>query len=428
MRKEPGIEPGKDMTERIYYEDVMCSVFDAKVLSCSRRGDHYEIIPDRSAFYPEGGGQSGDRGFLLCPDRSGDTGENDGDFISGSREHRGAMIRVLDTHERDGDVILCCDAPAAEGERIEGHLDWEFRFDRMQNHTGEHIVSGLIHERFGYENVGFHMSSDRMTIDLSGEITEEEIREIERLANEIVWSDVPVYTDLYTEEEAEKVEFRSKKQLHGTIRVVRIPGADVCACCGTHVLRTGAIGSIRIISHVRFKGGVRMELMCGRWAYQYMTGIFLQNHEVSMALSAKMTETGKAAAKLLEEDAALKFRITQLRYSVIDRKARELRGTGDVLLFADDFSPLLVQKLTAKVMEECGGSCFSFSGTDEEGYRYAVGETGGDLKELVRKMNQQLNGRGGGKPFFLQGSVSASREEIERFLSGAKAGLQIVDL
>ena len=159
-----------------------------------------------------------------------------------------------------------------------------------------------------------------------------------------------------------------------------------------------------------------------------MTGIFLQNHEVSMALSAKMTETGKAAAKLLEEDAALKFRITQLRYSVIDRKARELRDTGDVLLFADDFSPLLVQKLTAKVMEECGGSCFSFSGTDEEGYRYAVGETGGDLKELIKKMNQELNGRGGGKPFFLQGSVSASREEIERFLSGAKAGLQIVDL
>jgi alanyl-tRNA synthetase len=298
----------------------------------------------------------------------------------------------------------------------------------MQNHTGEHIVSGLIHERFGYENVGFHMSSDRMTIDLSGALTEEEIREIERRANEIVWSDVPVYTDLYTEEEAENVEFRSKKELHGTIRVVRIPGADVCACCGTHVLRTGEIGSIRIISHVRFKGGVRMELMCGRWAYNYMTGIFIQNHEVSMALSAKMNETGSAAQKLLQEDAALKFRITQLLYSVIDRKARELRGTGDVLLFAEDFSPLLVQKLTAKVMEECGGSCFSFSGTDDAGYRYAAGESGGDLKELVRKMNQELNGRGGGKPFFLQGSVSASREAIENFLSGKKEGLQIIDL
>ena len=394
------------MTQRLYYDDVYMKEFDAKVLRCEASGSNWKIVLDRCAFYPEGGGQSGDRGILADPasDR---------------------MIQVADTQEEGEDIVLVCDAPVPEGSSVRGTLDWEYRFDRMQNHSGEHIISGLIHTRLGYNNVGFHMSADRMTIDLDGEISEEVLREIEQKANEIVWSNVPVRIDTYTEEEAEEIEFRSKRELHGQIRVVSIPGADVCACCGTHVAFTGEIGPIRIVSHVRFKGGIRMELMCGRWAYQYMTEVFRQNHQVSVLMSSKMLETAGAVTKLLDDQTQLKGRMIGLFYEQIERKADELAGTGDVLIFAQNYTPVLVQKLTARVMEKTDSAVFSFAGNDEEGYKYAVGQTGGDLKAFVKNMNEELSGRGGGKPFFLQGSVSSDLESIVKFFSERIQGIII---
>ena len=394
------------MTQRLYYDDVYMKEFDAKVLRCEASGSNWKIVLDRCAFYPEGGGQSGDRGILADPasDR---------------------MIQVADTQEEGEDIVLVCDAPVPEGSSVRGTLDWEYRFDRMQNHSGEHIISGLIHTRLGYNNVGFHMSADRMTIDLDGEISEDILQEIEQKANEIVWANVPVRIDTYTEEEAEEIEFRSKRELHGQIRVVSIPGADVCACCGTHVAFTGEIGPIRIVSHVRFKGGIRMELMCGRWAYLYMTEVFRQNHQVSVLMSSKMLETAGAVTKLLDDQTQLKGRMIGLFYEQIERKADELAGTGDVLIFAQNYTPVLVQKLTARVMEKTDAAVFSFAGNDEEGYKYAVGQTGGDLKAFVKDMNEKLSGRGGGKPFFLQGSVSSDLESIVKFFSERIQGIII---
>ena len=399
------------MTQKLYYEDVYLKEFDASVLCCRKREkeERWEIIPDRSAFYPEGGGQSGDQGSLT---------------VEGS----GEMIRVLDTREDGDQIVLLCDRPVDEGARIHAQIDWEYRFDRMQNHSGEHIVSGLIHTRFGYNNVGFHMSGDRMTIDLDGEIPDEAFREIERRANEIVWSDVPVRTDLYTEEQAQAVEFRSKKELHGEIRVVSIPGADVCACCGTHVSHTGEIGPVLILSHERFKGGTRMEMTCGRWAYNYLSEVLEQNHQVSVLLSSKTLETASYVQKVLDDQAQMKSEIIRMHYEQIERMADELSQKGDVLIFAKQFTPVLLQKLAARVMEKTSFQVFAFSGDDAEGYRYAVGRTGGDLKEFVKEMNAQLHGRGGGKPFFLQGSVSSDRKNIENYVSDHVEKLIIVDM
>lgn len=390
------------MTERLYYQDVYLRSFHADTVSCREKDGYYEIILDKSAFFPEGGGQDGDRGVLI-PEGGGQGG-------TGS-------VRVLDTAECGEDVVLICDGAMEPGTPVTGTLDWQFRFDRMQNHSGEHIVSGIIHSCYGYNNVGFHMSGDRMTIDLNGELTDRDLRQIEAKANAVVWADEPVRTDVYTEKEAENVEFRSKKELHGAIRVVTIQGADVCACCGTHVARTGQIGPIRIISHERFKGGVRMELMCGRWAYDYMTRIFEQNHEVSMLLSAKPLETGAAAKKLLDDSAMAKSRMIELLYADIDRKAKQYKGAGNVMLFMENADPVIIQKTTARVMETSGGVCFCACGNDEQGYRYAIGEAGGDLREAVRRMNSQLSGRGGGKPFFLMGTLNEKREKIETFLT-----------
>lgn len=384
------------MTQKLYYEDVYLKEFDAIVTGCEEKNGRFFAVLNRSAFYPEGGGQSGDRGILVRQDQS--------------------RVEVLDTHEKGEEIVLTCSGPVSAGEKVHGILDWEFRFDRMQNHSGEHIVSGLIHERYGCNNVGFHMSLDRMTIDLDGEIPEEGLREIERRANEIVWANVPIRTDTYTQEEAAKIAYRSKKDLEGSIRVVSIPGADVCACCGTHVAQTGEIGLIKLLSHERFKGGVRMEMMCGRWAYQYIDRICRQNHEVSVHLSSPMEETGGAAKRLVEENRQLKGRLIEQLYQRIDQKAEELAGAGDILLFVPGGDSVAAQKLTAKVMETCGGAVFSFAGSDQDGYKYAAGLLNGDLKALIREMNAALNGRGGGKPFFQQGSVTASGEQIEAFL------------
>lgn len=384
------------MTQKLYYEDVYLKEFDALVTGCEEKNGRFFVVLDRSAFYPEGGGQSADRGCLIRPDQS--------------------RVEVLDVHEKGEDIVLTCSGPVSAGENVHGILDWEFRFDRMQNHSGEHIVSGLIHERYGFNNVGFHMSQDRMTIDLDGEIPEEGLRGIERRANEIVWANVPVRTDTYTEEEAAQIAYRSKKELSGSIRVVSIPGADVCACCGTHVAYTGEIGLIKLLSHERFKGGVRMEMMCGRWAYQYIDQICRQNHEVSVHLSSPMEETGAAAKRLVEENSQLKGRLIEQLYQRIDRKAEELTGAGDVLLFVPGGDSVAAQKLTARVMETCGGAAYSFAGSDQDGYKYAAGLLQGDLKALIRDMNTALNGRGGGKPFFQQGSVAASGQQIEAFL------------
>lgn len=397
------------MTKQLYYEDAYLKEFDARVIACRDGENGIHLYLDKSAFFPEGGGQDGDRGYLLS------------DMFPGGK------VAVTDTQSDGDDIYVVCDRKAKipAGTRVHGVLDWKFRFDRMQNHSGEHIVSGLIHNRFGYENVGFHMSDDRMTIDLSGEIREEELQEIEQRANEIVWNNEPLHTDVYTEEEAENVQFRSKKELHGMIRVVTIPGADVCACCGTHVRYTGEIGPIRLIAHERFRGGIRIEMMCGRWAYNYMSGILRQNREVSALTSSKPLETAAGVGKLLESEKALKGQLLELRYGEMDRMAQALAGKGAVLIFAHDYDSVMVQKLTSKVMEKNGGTACVFSGSDEAGYFYTIGQKDGDLRALVREMNQALDGKGGGRPYFLQGSVKADKEQVETFLKENISGLLV---
>lgn len=388
------------MTERLYEADPYCRECRAVVVSCEPAGQEYEVVLERTCFYPEGGGQPGDQGFLELMD---------------SQISQGKRIAVVDTTERNGEIVHRTREAVEPGTEVTGRIDWERRFDLMQNHTGEHIVSGLIHARFGYNNVGFHMGSDLLTIDLDGEFSQEQMRELEREANLAVWKNLPVDVRVYSHEEVGKLEYRSKKEIPGPVRIVTIPDTDVCACCGTHVARTGEIGLIKLISLQKFRRGVRMEMICGTRALALVNQIWDQNHLVSVALSAKPGETGAAARKLKEAQAAQNYRLMELENQMFARRARELAGTGDALLFEDGLTPDGVRRLAVAVMESCGGRCAVFSGDDEQGYKYAMGEKDGDLRELVKEMNRLLGGRGGGKPFFVQGSLAASRARIEAF-------------
>lgn len=390
------------MTEKLYEKDAYCREFSATVRECRERGSGYALVLDRTAFYPEGGGQPGDTGFL--------------------RTETGESWRVLDTHEKGGEVLHYTETPLAAGSRVYGSIDWERRFDLMQNHSGEHIVSGLIHEAFGYQNVGFHMGSDVLTIDLDGELSADDLQRIEYRANEAIWQNRATQIRVYDEEAVKALEYRSKKELHGQVRIVTFPGFDVCACCGTHVKQTGEIGLIKILSAEKFRGGTRVEMLCGQRAYRYTAEISAQNHRISVLLSAKPDATAAAVERLKESEAEALFRAGALESELFAGKARQLAGAGDVVLFEDRLSPESVRRLAVAVMETCGGRCAVFSGSEEAGYKYAVGKKDGDLRALVKEMNARLNGRGGGKPFFAQGSVSASREEIEEFFRGTAPG------
>ena len=377
-------------TKKLYYEDVYKKEFTAKVLECRHGKKGYEVILDQTAFYPEGGGQPGDTGSL---------GE----------------AAVTDVHEKNGELIHCTDRALEPGTEVQGQINWARRFDLMQQHSGEHIVSGLVHEAFGYDNVGFHMGSDVITIDFSGMLDEAQMAEIEAKANQIIWENQEVEIFYPSEEELKELEYRSKKELSGWVRIVRFPGADTCACCGTHVTRTGEIGMVKLLSVVKFREGVRMEMISGRRVLDYLNMVNEQNRQISVKLSAKMDKTAQAVARLQDENFALKGRVHSLEENFIVNEAAKWNDCENPLLFENGMEAGSVQKLADAVLQVCKGRCAVFSRNADGSYKYAMGEKDGDLRQFTKDMNAALNGRGGGKPFFVQGSVQASEKEIRAF-------------
>ena len=226
---------------KLYYDSAYIKEFEAQVLSCQEGKKGWEITLSATAFYPEGGGQPADTGLL-------------------------GNVRVTDVHEKDGQVVHYTDGPLPVGEMVRGVIDWDRRFQHMQEHSGEHLVSGLIHQRFGYDNVGFHMGTDEVTIDFNGVLEWGDLMAIEEKANGMIWENLEISAVYPEKDELDAMEYRSKKELTGAVRIVSIPGGDVCACCGTHVERTGEIGLVKFLSMIHYKGGVRISLLCGKRA------------------------------------------------------------------------------------------------------------------------------------------------------------------
>lgn len=380
-------------TQRLYYEDAYMKEFQAKVLECRASGKGYMLLLDRSAFYPEGGGQPSDQGFLNS-------------------------VKVTQVQEEAGELLHYTDKPLEPGTWVTGRIDWQRRFDLMQQHSGEHMVSGLVHQEYGYDNVGFHMGSDVITVDFNGSLTEDQIREIEQKVNKKIWENTAVEIFYPDKEALEALDYRSKKELTGQVRIVRFPGVDTCACCGTHVAYTGEIGMVKLLSIEKFREGVRMEMICGGRVLDYLNMVDDQNHQISMRLSAKSDRTAQAVERLQEENFALKGRVQSLEESMFAMEADKWSDKGDVLLFKQNMEADTLRKLTDAVLQTCGGRCAVFSLSADGSYKYAMGEKDGDLRQLTKDMNSALNGRGGGKPFFVQGSVQAGEQQIRDFFAG----------
>ena len=377
-------------TRKLYYEDSHLACFSATVLTCQESPKGFLVTLDATAFYPEGGGQACDLGKL-------------GD------------VNVLDVREKGEEVIHLCDGALEVGSRVEGVIDYDRRFDLTQQHSGEHIVTGIIHGRFGYDNVGFHIGADLVTIDFDGPIPADVLPEIEAAANRIIWENRPLRVWYPSPEELPTVGYRSKKALPWPVRVVDVPGCDKCACCGTHVSATGEVGLVKLFSCVKFHEGVRIEMAAGGRALRYLSAVYDQNRQVSQAFSAKILETGEAARKINDQLAAEKFRVAGLQKQVFASIAAQYEGCGNVLRFEADLAPVQVRELCDAIADSCGGTAAVFSGTDDAGYSFCLVSRSDDLRQLGRAMTTALNGRGGGKPNFQQGSVKAAKAQIEAF-------------
>ena len=376
--------------KKLYYENPYLQEFDARVEGCTPVKNGFAVTLDQTAFYPEGGGQPCDIGTLDC-------------------------ANVTDVQDVDGQIIHTCDCALPVGATVHGKIDWARRFDLMQQHSGEHLVSGVVHARFGYDNVGFHMGSDVITIDFSGILTREQLAAVERTVNEAIWQNLPCEIT-YLDRNA-PVFYRSKKELTGEVRLVRFPGMDLCACCGTHVRQTGEIGLVKLLSCVKFHDGVRVEMLCGKRAYEYLSKIVEQNHRISGLISAKPDQTAQEVERILAEQRQTKYQLVGCQNELLQVKAQALSGRGNVLCFENDLSGDLLRRFADAVMHQCGGICAVLSGSDAAGYHYAIGQLDGDVRALVKSLNAALSGRGGGKPAFAQGAVSATRSEIAAFFA-----------
>ena len=380
------------MTRKLYYEDCHMSHFQAQVTGCEKCEKGYEIRLDATAFYPEGGGQACDLGTL-----------------------NGAQ--VLDVREREEEILHLCEAPLEVGSTVEGIIDYDRRFDLMQQHTGEHIVSGIINRRYGFHNVGFHMGSAMIEIDFDGVVPAEDLHSIEQEANSALWQNLPVRCWYPTEEELPHVFYRTKRALPWPVRIVQVPEFDSCACCGVHVARTGEVGLIKLFSVVPLRGGCRIEMSCGSRALKLLNQAFDQNRLVSQAFSAQWFETGEAARKMNEALSGEKFRMAQIQKRIFEMIAKDYVNFVDVVHFEPDLDSTQVRMLADAIAQRCDGTVAVFSGTEEEGYAYAMVDHKNDLRTFGKEMTAALHGRGGGKPNFQQGRVAAKRQEIEAFFA-----------
>ena len=377
-------------TEKLYYADPFLKEFTATVLDCQAGKNGYTVTLDRTAFYPEGGGQPADHGTL------------DG-------------AAVTDVHEKNGVIFHNVDRAVEIGKTVSGAIDWARRFDHMQQHSGEHICSGLICGRYGCDNVGFHMGTDIVTIDFNADISWEELLEIEGQANRYIQEDHPIDIQFHRGAELDAIDYRSKKPLEGDVRIVAFPGADCCACCGTHVLRSGQVGLVKFLSVQKFREGVRIELLCGQRALDYLSRTWEQAKIIGQHLSVKPVDAAAAVERLEGELSALKMRCAGLEEAVFAGIAAEQAGKGNVLLFQPPMKPDSVRKLADAVSKACGGLAAVFAGEGSH-YAYALGRADGqDISAAVKALNGALHGRGGGRNGFAQGSVEAAQSAIEAF-------------
>lgn len=382
------------MTKKLYDLDAYATEFDAVVAFCEKIEENkYAVILDETLFFPEEGGQSPDKGT-----------------ING--------ISVLDVQIAKDVVTHTLEQPVQVGDKVHGIIDWKHRFSNMQQHSGEHIFSGLVHKRFGYDNVGFHLSDNIVTMDFNGVLTSDDVAEIEYAVNEVIIKNLLVEVSFPSKEELAALDYRSKIEIEGQVRIVTIPGVDVCACCAPHVKRTGEIGMLKVMTLQNYKGGVRISILCGFRALE----AFREKSAVVNAISNTLTSNQEMLPDLVEKmkksNQDLKYQLAEAKQKLIAVKMAEIPAEQEhVFLFENGLETPVVRNAVNELVASHTGVCGIFVGSDEEGYNFIIGSGSRDCKEIAALLHEKVNARGGGSPQMIQGSVMAKEEVLREVLA-----------
>lgn len=384
-------------TVRLYDQDAYATEFEAEVLACEevekKEKKVYQVWLDQTLFFPEEGGQSPDMGTI------------DG-------------IKVLDVQIKDEVITHTLAAPLAVGTMVKGVVDWKHRFYNMQQHSGEHIFSGVVHNRFGYDNVGFHLSDSIVTMDFNGVITAEDIEEIETEVNQAIIENIPVEVSYPTKEELKVLEYRSKIEIEGQVRIVTIPGYDVCACCAPHVRRTGEIGMLKVMNVQSYKGGVRISILCGFRALE----AFRQKADIITELMAQFSTNQEAlvenVTKLKNTNQTMKNQLASAKQELMEYKVAAIpEDSENAILFESDLDTPVVRNVVNGLVEQFTGICAVFVGNDESGYQFIIGSKNKDCRQIAAALREKLSARGGGSDKMIQGSIAAKQLQIEECLA-----------
>ncbi|MBQ7776680.1 MAG: alanyl-tRNA editing protein [Lachnospiraceae bacterium] len=381
--------------EKLFYKDTHILDFEATVTECTADKKGFRVVLDQTAFFPEEGGQLADAGTLK-------------------------NLPVLDVQIKEDVIYHYMEQPFEVGEKVTGHVDWDRRFDFMQQHSGEHILSGLIHKHYGFNNVGFHLGLTEVTMDFDGVLTPEQARILEQEANQIVWKNLPIHTSFPSKEALSTLEYRSKIEIEGAVRIVEIPGVDVCACCAPHVEMTGEIGMIKVVSAQNHRGGVRLSILCGERARKDYTARQDAVTAISVLLSAKPDLVAEAVEKLQSDSLQLKVTANQLANQLMQQQIASLpsaEACSHPLLFVELSNTVAIRNTVNELTVKYPGYCAIFTSNDESGYSFIIGSSTKDCRELAASLRTSLGAKGGGTAPMIQGSVNVSKAQLEAFWS-----------
>ncbi len=381
-------------TVKLYDERPYDTAFTAKVLSANALpSGRWEVVLDRTLFFPEEGGQSPDEGTL------------------------GGAV-VSDVQLRGEVIVHTVNLPLEVGTEVSGEIDWTHRFSNMQQHSGEHIFSGTVHTKFGYNNVGFHLSDQTVTMDFDGALSFEQALEVETEVNRVICGDSKIEARYVSKEELATFSYRSKKELAGPVRLVTVYGADggivdICACCAPHVARTGEIGLLKIVGFQNYKGGVRISILCGfRALMDYRDKCSLLS-EIGALVSGNQDNMVDQVRRLNDQVGELKYKLSAMaRTQALQQVNAVLAEETNPLLFFDGLDTDTLRNAVNLLMEKHSGVCGAFSGNDENGYSFVLGSNSVDLRDVAKKLREELGAKGGGKPNMIQGSIPSTAEAI----------------
>ncbi len=375
------------MTEKLYYKDSYIKEFKAIVLSCEKAENGFKVVLDKTAFFPEGGGQKADTGFI-------------------------GSANVLDVQEIDGVIYHIVDSAIESEMEYDCKIHWEQRFLRMQSHSGEHIVSGIVHSLYGYDNVGFHMEEDYVTVDFSGELTREQLDDVEEKANRVIYDNIEIECFFPDDEAISTLDYRSKLDLKENLRLVKIGETDLCACCAPHVKRTGEIGVIKILDFMRHRGGVRIVMKSGLKALLDYREKYKSVYDTSVLLSSKQHEIADFVEKKLNETETVQRAYTDFKLKVAENDKKNIININDLAYFISSFYDSDMMRELANYAMTKNKLAVIFSGNDENGYSYIAGSLSLDLNTFARHFNSALNGRGGGRGTMIQGKIMTDKDSV----------------